>query len=187
MSDEWVTVKKAKVTGRPKGSAPNPDTSSTTTNIGGSSGPSSSSYSSGSHGPVGSASYGQYKNSKPQQSGRPSTTAPGAMVEQKFNAGHNKQKVSSVPNARKIEEEDEDFHLNRVGHDLALAISQARSAKNMTRNELANIINEKVQVVAEAENPNAVVNHLIVSKIERALGTSVRVGKKKAKKLSHKQ
>ncbi|KAL0490488.1 multiprotein-bridging factor [Acrasis kona] len=173
MSDEWTEVKKSSVNGRPRGmGAPKEDGSSNNNTF------------SAPIGPVGSASYAHHKNSKPQSRGPGiNTSVPGAQVEQKFNAGHNKQKAPLVTNARKLEEEDEDFHVNRVGREVAMKIQQARTEKNMTRSELANAINEKVSVLSEIENGNAVMNLAIIAKIERALGTTVRLGKKKAKKI----
>ena len=60
---------------------------------------------------------------------------------------------------------------------------QARTAKKMTQKELATLINEKPQVVAEYESGKAVPNPQIISKIERKLGTKLpRPGKSKVAK-----
>lgn len=166
MSDGWVTVSKRTDTGRPRGmgyDAP-PDV-------------------------VGTSNYARSKNvlksgSRPRTA-QPTISAPGTQVEKKFNAGHNKQRDNSGINARRLEDEDEDFHVSRVPRDVSLKIQQLRQQKNISRAELAKSINEKESVLASIENGQAVMNHAIISKIERALGAQVRIGKKKQKKLSH--
>jgi ribosome-binding protein aMBF1 (putative translation factor) len=169
MSDDWTTVSKQARTGRPRGMGA-PETGSDV---------------------VGSASYarskgGLYKSggSRPRSSGQ-NISAPGTQVEKKFNAGHNKQRDTNNVNARKLDDEDEDFHVSRVPRDVGLKIQQLRQEKNMSRSELAKAINEKESVLAGFENATAIMNFGLIGKIERVLGQQVRVGKKKQKKLSH--
>jgi putative transcription factor len=80
--------------------------------------------------------------------------------------------------ARKLEETDELKH-NRVDKSLSNAIQQGRMAKKMTQKELATVINEKPQVIAEYESGKAIPNGQIIVKIEKALGCKLpRPGKK---------
>jgi putative transcription factor len=80
--------------------------------------------------------------------------------------------------ARKLEESDELKH-KTVNKSLSKAIQQARMAKKMSQKELATLINEKPQVIAEYENGKAIPNGQIIVKIERKLGCKLpRAGKK---------
>ncbi|KAK6259285.1 hypothetical protein SCA6_013759 [Theobroma cacao] len=66
---------------------------------------------------------------------------------------------------------------DRVSSDLKKNIMQARMDKKMTQAQLAQMINEKPQVIQEYESGKAIPNQQIISKLERALGTKLR-GKK---------
>jgi len=99
----------------------------------------------------------------------------------KYNAGGNKAAAAGpVKNAVKLENETEDFHHDRVSFDLKKAIMQARLDKKMTQAQLAQMINEKPQVIQEYESGKAIPNQQVLGKIERALGAKLRG--KKAKK-----
>jgi len=65
----------------------------------------------------------------------------------------------------------------RVPSDLKKNLMQARLDKKMTQAQLAQMINEKPQVIQEYESGKAIPNQQIISKLERALGTKLR-GKK---------
>ena len=59
-----------------------------------------------------------------------------------------------------------------------MLIQQARMAKSLTQKQLATLINEKPNVIAEYEQGKAIPNHQILGKLERKLGVKLR-GKKK--------
>ncbi|KAF2588671.1 hypothetical protein F2Q70_00041115 [Brassica cretica] len=65
----------------------------------------------------------------------------------------------------------------RVPTELKKAIMQARGEKKLTQSQLAQLINEKPQVIQEYESGKAIPNQQILSKLERALGAKLR-GKK---------
>ncbi|GFZ05096.1 multiprotein bridging factor 1B [Actinidia rufa] len=123
----------------------------------------------------------------------------GAEIEtiKKSNAGANKAASSGTSlNTRKLDEETENLsreymfnftcyevhtlqvsHHDRVPTELKKAIMQARMDKKLTQAQLAQIINEKPQVIQEYECGKAIPNQQIISKLERALGAKLR-GKK---------
>ncbi|WVZ04031.1 hypothetical protein V8G54_024837 [Vigna mungo] len=65
----------------------------------------------------------------------------------------------------------------KVPTELKKAIMQARMEKKLTQAQLAQVINEKPQVIQEYESGKAIPNQQIIGKLERALGTKLR-GKK---------
>mmetsp|Transcript_3692 Transcript_3692/g.23158 ORF Transcript_3692/g.23158 Transcript_3692/m.23158 type:complete len:129 (-) Transcript_3692:1407-1793(-) len=114
---------------------------------------------------------------------QPQARRSGAEIDavKKYNAGGNKAAAAGpVKNAVKLENETEDFHHDRVSFDLKKAIMQARLDKKMTQAQLAQMINEKPQVIQEYESGKAIPNQQVLGKIERALGAKLRG--KKAKK-----
>merc|ERR1712050_752969 len=96
----------------------------------------------------------------------------GAEVEtdKKINAGGNKSAHSSVPNAKKLDENTENFRHDTVSHDFKIALQQARQAKNMSQQALATAINEKSIVISEYESGRAIPNGAIINKLNRTLG-----------------
>lgn len=93
-------------------------------------------------------------------------------------AGSNKSASSSTSlNTRKLDEETENLSHDRVPTELKKAIMHARTEKKLTQSQLAQIINEKPQVIQEYESGKAIPNQQIITKLERALGTKLR-GKK---------
>jgi putative transcription factor len=89
--------------------------------------------------------------------------------------------TSTVMSARKLEEATDVGTIAKVDRSLSKAIMQARMAKKMSQKELATLINEKPQVVAEYESGKAIPNPQIIGKIERKLGCKLpRPGKSKA-------
>lgn len=104
----------------------------------------------------------------------------GAEIEtiKKSAAGSNKSASSSTSlNTRKLDEETENLSHDRVPTELKKAIMHARTEKKLTQSQLAQIINEKPQVIQEYESGKAIPNQQIITKLERALGTKLR-GKK---------
>ncbi|GAV61034.1 HTH_3 domain-containing protein/MBF1 domain-containing protein [Cephalotus follicularis] len=104
----------------------------------------------------------------------------GAEIEtiKKYNAGVNKAASSSTTlNTKKLDEETENLTHERVPTELKKSILQARMDKKLTQAQLAQIINEKPQVIQEYESGKAIPNQQIIVKLERALGVKLR-GKK---------
>ncbi|GMJ10116.1 multiprotein bridging factor 1B, MULTIPROTEIN BRIDGING FACTOR 1B [Hibiscus trionum] len=104
----------------------------------------------------------------------------GAEIEsvKKSNAGTNKAASSGTTlNTRKLDEETENLAHERVPTELKKAIMQARMDKKLTQAQLAQMINEKPQIIQEYESGKAIPNQQIIGKLERALGAKLR-GKK---------
>jgi len=57
-----------------------------------------------------------------------------------------------------------------VSHEFKLALQQARLAKKMTQNDLAQYVNEKNSIINEYESGKAIPNGQIINKLNRALG-----------------
>uniref|UniRef100_A0A7S3GJJ8 HTH cro/C1-type domain-containing protein n=1 Tax=Palpitomonas bilix TaxID=652834 RepID=A0A7S3GJJ8_9EUKA len=83
-----------------------------------------------------------------------------------------------LKDARKLDEEDENFAVARVEFSLKQKIQKARQAKGWSQKELAQAINEKASVINEYEAGKAIPNQQVLSKMERALGAKLRGGKK---------
>ena len=83
-----------------------------------------------------------------------------------------------VMDKRKLDEQDEAGKLPEVGLSLGMLIQQASMAKSLTQKQLATLINEKPNVIAEYEQGKAIPNNQILGKLERKLGVKLR-GKKK--------
>ncbi|KAH7842888.1 hypothetical protein Vadar_010974 [Vaccinium darrowii] len=104
----------------------------------------------------------------------------GAEIEtlRKANAGSNKAASSGTSlNTRKLDDETENLSHDRVPTELKKSIMQARLDKKLTQAQLAQVINEKPQIIQEYESGKAIPNQQIISKLERALGVKLR-GKK---------
>ncbi|CAI9088814.1 OLC1v1023251C1 [Oldenlandia corymbosa var. corymbosa] len=104
----------------------------------------------------------------------------GAEIEtiRKATAGTNKAASSSTTlNTRKLDEDTENLAHQKVPTELKKAIMQARQDKKLTQAQVAQLINEKPQVIQEYESGKAIPNQQIISKLERALGVKLR-GKK---------
>ncbi len=65
---------------------------------------------------------------------------------------------------------------NKVSAETALAISKGRTAKRLTQKALAQLVNEKPEVIASYEAKKAIPNQQVIIKLERALGIHL-VGK----------
>lgn len=104
----------------------------------------------------------------------------GADIEtiKKSHAGLNKAASSSTSlNTRKLDEETEVLAHERVPTELKKCIMQGRTDKKLTQSQLAQLINEKPQIIQEYESGKAIPNQQILTKLERALGVKLR-GKK---------
>ncbi|CAL5200704.1 unnamed protein product [Lathyrus oleraceus] len=104
----------------------------------------------------------------------------GADIEtmKKHNAATNRAASSSTSlNTKRLDEDTENLAHDRVPTELKKAIMQARTDKKLTQAQLAQVINEKPQVIQEYESGKAIPNQQIIGKLERALGAKLR-GKK---------
>ncbi|PWA42663.1 multiprotein bridging factor 1A [Artemisia annua] len=101
----------------------------------------------------------------------------GAEIEtvRKAAAGSNKAASSSTSlNTRKLDEETENLTHEKVPSELKKAIMQGRTDKKLTQAQLAQMINEKPQIIQEYESGKAIPNQQIITKLERALGVKLR-------------
>lgn len=79
-----------------------------------------------------------------------------------------------ISNAVKIDNETENFNIEHVSVELKRQIQKARMAKGLTQAQLAQMINEKPQVINEYESGKAIPNGAILNKLSRALGVTLR-------------
>ncbi|KAI4363866.1 hypothetical protein MLD38_020032 [Melastoma candidum] len=104
----------------------------------------------------------------------------GADIEtvKKYNAGTNKAASSGTSlNTKKLDDDTENLAHERVPTELKKNIMQARMDKKLTQAQLAQLINEKPQIIQEYESGKAIPNQQVIIKLERALGAKLR-GKK---------
>lgn len=69
-----------------------------------------------------------------------------------------------------------------VSSELKKTIQQSRIAKKMTQAQLAQAINEKLQIVQDYESGRAIPNGQILNKLSRVLGVSLSNKKQKSTK-----
>ncbi|XP_065905202.1 uncharacterized protein [Dysidea avara] len=74
----------------------------------------------------------------------------------------------------KLAQETEKLDHTRVGVEYGTIIMRTRNDKGWTQRDLAQKINEKPSVVVEFESGKAVVNHAVLTKMERALGVHLK-------------
>lgn len=101
----------------------------------------------------------------------------GAAVEtvKKFTAGTNKAGTSGTgKNAAKLEAETEVFHHEKVNKELSKQIIAARTAKKLTQAQLAQMVNEKPQIIQEYEAGKAIPNPQVLGKLSRVLGVTLK-------------
>merc|ERR1712224_359319 len=91
-------------------------------------------------------------------------------TEKKFAGGMNKSPQSVVSNAKKLDEHHETFHHPTVSHEFKLALQQARLAKKMSQQQLAQAINEKGSVINDYESGKAIPNGAVIQKLNRVMG-----------------
>ena len=71
---------------------------------------------------------------------------------------------------RKLDDETENFHHEKVGLTVRQAIMKARNARRMKQKDLANLLAVKPDVVVSYENGKAIPNQRILQRMERILG-----------------
>ncbi|KAG8364858.1 hypothetical protein BUALT_Bualt18G0042200 [Buddleja alternifolia] len=100
----------------------------------------------------------------------------GAEIEtiKKSHGGTNKAAHGTSLNTRKLAEDTENLAHEKVPTELKKAIMQGRMDKKLTQAQLAQMINEKPQIIQEYESGKAIPNQQIISKLERALGVKLR-------------
>lgn len=87
----------------------------------------------------------------------------------------NQKETHDSRKAFKIDNETEDFHIEKVKPSVGKAIQQARQEKGLSQKDLATKINEKPQVVNDYEGGRAAnPSQLILGKMERVLGVKLR-------------
>jgi putative transcription factor len=86
----------------------------------------------------------------------------------------NENKVSTVTNAKKIENEEESFKHQTVSLTVSKRIAQARCEKKLTQKELANKLNLPLKIIQDYETSKAIPNHVILNNIEKILEKRVR-------------
>lgn len=78
-----------------------------------------------------------------------------------------------ISKTRKIENETENFNIQKSGLTLGREIQQGRTAKKMTQKNLATMLNEKPNVIQQYESGQAIPNPQILNKIQKALGVKL--------------
>lgn len=99
----------------------------------------------------------------------PKKGAPGGTGVRKHTQS-NKQTVSDI----RIKDEDELPQLKTVSRSLSKQIQDARTTKKLTQKQLAQKINERVQVVQDYESGKAAPTNQILSKLRKALGVNLK-------------
>ncbi|CXI42653.1 multiprotein bridging factor type 1, putative [Plasmodium berghei] len=102
-------------------------------------------------------------------------------IEKKFLGGKNKSCKGNliIENKAKIEQETENFKIDRVTPAFSRALQQARMSKKLTQVQLARLVNEPESVIKEYENGKAIPNNMIIQKLNRVLGVNLPSPKKK--------
>lgn len=94
------------------------------------------------------------------------------MTEKKFGAGGNaaaKSVALGGVSAKKLEEEEESFRLEKPTMEMRKLLQQERMKAQLTQAELAQMCNVKPAIIADYENGKGVPNPIMLGKIERAL------------------
>jgi ribosome-binding protein aMBF1 (putative translation factor) len=96
---------------------------------------------------------------------------------QNNNNAENKTKqihVETPVSIKKLNEDREDFHHKKIPKEVADAIKNKRLELKMTQVQLAQKINTRPQVIQEVESMKCVYDHIILNKITRVLGLSLK-------------
>ncbi|PSC68031.1 multi -bridging factor 1b [Micractinium conductrix] len=86
-----------------------------------------------------------------------------------------------IKSAVKLENDTNTFEHDRVSSELKKQIQSARLAKKLTQAQLAQMINEKPQLINEYESGKAIPNPQILSKMSRVLGVTLKKNPSKKK------
>ena len=74
----------------------------------------------------------------------------------------------------KLDDNREDFQHKKIPKEIADAVKNKRIEFKMTQAQLAQRMNEKVNVVQDIESMKGVYNHVLVNKALKALGLSLK-------------
>ncbi|KAJ7285518.1 hypothetical protein O6H91_21G065700 [Diphasiastrum complanatum] len=91
----------------------------------------------------------------------------------KFDGGQNKKPATSL-NTRKVDEETEPLAHEKAAAEVRHILQKARLDKKLTQAQLAQLINEKSQVVQDYEAGKAICNQQVLAKMERVLEVKLR-------------
>lgn len=98
-------------------------------------------------------------------------------VKKEFTIGGPKREVqhsaSAVADADYLRDEDEEIKYEKVSHDCAIAVQNARLAKDWSQAELAKKVNEKTSAIVDLENGTAKYNADLINRCERVLGVKI--------------
>ena len=86
----------------------------------------------------------------------------------------NKTQIDGVSNLKKVEKEEDTFKHATVSLSMSKRIAQARCEKKMTQKDLANALSLPFKIIQDYEAGKAIPNHIVLNKIEKALGVRVR-------------
>ena len=86
----------------------------------------------------------------------------------------NKTQIDGVSNLKKVEKEEETFKHATVSLSMSKRIAQERCEKKMTQKDLANALSLPFKIIQDYEAGKAIPNHIVLNKIEKALGVRVR-------------
>lgn len=91
----------------------------------------------------------------------------------RFGAGQNKQHIDDV-NTRKLDENDDGGTHKKIPRETSQTIQRVRNEKGLKREQLAQKINIKSNLLAEYEEGKAIPNQQILNKLEHVLGVYLR-------------
>lgn len=78
---------------------------------------------------------------------------------------------------KKLDEDREEFNHKKITKDIADTIKSKRIELKLSQSDLAKKINEKPNVIQEVESMKGIYNHILLNKIARALGISLKKNK----------
>ena len=81
--------------------------------------------------------------------------------------------ASMVANTDYLRDDNEDIKYETVTQECAIAIQNARLAKDWSQAELAKKVNEKTSAIIDLENGTAMYNADLINRCERVLGLSL--------------
>jgi ribosome-binding protein aMBF1 (putative translation factor) len=81
---------------------------------------------------------------------------------------------TNVSTSKKFDDNRDDFHHKTISKTLADSVRNKRIELQLTQVQLAQRINEKINVIQDIEGMNGVYNHVIVNKTLKALGLSLK-------------
>ncbi len=91
-----------------------------------------------------------------------------------FNKKKTEPKPVIVNTKNKLDDNKESFEHKKIPKSIADAIKKSRVELNMTQDQLAKKINERTCVVNDIESMKCIYNHVIVNKVLRALGLTLK-------------